>query len=155
MRYTFLLILCFWAHPLLAQNSVLVPGFEDCLKENASISGQSMACILSAQSRCDALRDEPERALACYGDAKDEWGAKLQDLLASFSDQSEDLQKVVRIEAKYSVIFNLMNCDLRMELSQVGRSPEEADALTRAQCEAVATAASLTEVLLKSGTITR
>ena len=155
MRYFLTVLMCVFGLPVLAQDSVLVPGFQTCLKENVATGAPTVECVMKAQSRCDALEAEPDRAMACYVDAKAEWGQMLQDLLESFSDQSQEIQQVVRIESKYSVIFNLMNCDLRMELSQVGQGPEASDELTRAQCEAFATAASLSEVLFKSGTITR
>jgi|GEM_PF-4611177 len=155
MRSLIALILGLIGAPALAQDSVLVPGFRACLTETVAANGSTIECVMKAQSNCDALEAEPERAMACYVEAKSEWGAQLGALLDSFSDKPQELQQVVRIEAKYSTIFNLMNCDLRMELSLVGRDPEPSDDLVRAQCEAFAAAASLSEVLFKSGTITR
>jgi len=155
MRYFLTILMCFIGVTVQAEDSVLVPGFRACLTENIAKNAPTIECVMAAQSRCDALESEPERAQACYVDAKSEWGVKLSELLESFSDRPQELQQVVRIEAKYSVIFNLMNCDLRMELAAVGQDPNVSDALTRAQCEAFAAAASLSEVLFKSGTITR
>lgn len=153
-QLTAIFVLIF-AMPTLAQDSVLVPGFQDCLTDNISTGKPVIECVTAAHARCDDLLGERDRALTCYQSAKDEWGDRLKDLLASFSDRPEDLQEVVRIEAKYAAISNLLNCDLRMELSLVGRDPDPSDDIVRAQCEAVAAAASLTEVLFKSGTITR
>ncbi len=155
MRILLAIVVGFIGSQSYAQDSVLVPGFRTCLAERASTGTPVIECVTAAHSRCDALLDEPDRAMACYVDAKDEWGGQMKELLDSFSDRPADLQEVVRIEAKYAAIANLLNCDRRMELSQVGREPAPEDEIVRAQCEAIAAAASLTEVLFKSGTITK
>lgn len=138
-----------------AQNPVLKPGFNECVAESVSNGAPIIGCVADAHEQCAEFEPESAAELACYLTAKEEWGEQISDLLASFSDKSPDLQEVVRIEAKYAVLRNLMNCDLRLELSLVGREPEPKDQTAKAKCEALATSAGLTEVLFKSGTITR
>lgn len=144
-----------FAGPTLANEQVLKPGFEMCVEEAVKWGRPVVGCVGDAMSQCAEYPDGEAAQLVCYLSAKSEWGQKLKDLLSTFSDREEELQEVVRIEAKYAVLRNLMNCDLRMELGTVGRDPEPTDQITRAQCEAIGTAASLVEVLFKSGTITK
>lgn len=155
MRILTILSLLFLGAAAHAQDAVLKAGFQDCVAANVAANVPIIQCVSDAQSLCTQYPPGEAAELACYFKAKDEWGVLLADLLNSFADRPTELQEVARIEAKYAVLRNLMNCDLRTELSLVGRDPEPSDQLAKAQCEAVATAASLTEVLLKSGTITR
>lgn len=155
MRLIHLLCLCLFATPTYAQNNVLAPGFESCLEANVSKGTPVIECVTKAHASCELLESEHDEAMSCYKKAKLEWGKRMQALLSGFSDKPAELQEVARIEAKYSVTFNLMNCDMRQEISQIGRVADASDALSHVKCEAVAAAASLTEVLFKSGTITR
>ncbi len=155
MRIFLLFVLAFSGAAAQAQDTVLKPGFRDCVAANVAANAPIIQCVADAQSLCTEFPPGEAAELACYFKAKDEWGVFLADLLDSFADRPAELQEVARIEAKYAVLRNLMNCDLRTELSLVGRDPEPADQLAKVQCEAMATAASLTEVLIKSGTITR
>jgi len=155
MRFVLVLGALFLANPVFAQDPVLKSGFKECVAQSVADEVPIIGCVADAHVRCTGYEPGSEAELACYIKAKGEWGAQISDLLASFSDKSEDLQETVRIEAKYAVLRNLMNCDLRMELSLVGRDAEPSDQTVRAKCEALATSAGLTEVLFKSGTITR
>lgn len=155
MRLVLGVVLALWGLPAFAEGKVLKDGFQACVADAVQAGNPVIACVADAQAQCAQYPEGEEAQLACYLSAKDEWGAQISELLSSFSDKDPKLQEVVRIEAKYAVLRNLMNCDLRMELSLVDRDPEPSDQIARAQCEALGTAASLVEVLFKSGTITR
>lgn len=134
---------------------VLKGDFEACIQAQVDAKAPIIDCVTEAHVVCADFPPGEAAELQCYQKAKDEWGVRLAQLLDSFSDREPDLQEVARIEAKYAVLRNMMNCDLRIELGLVGREPDPQDQLVRAKCESLGIAASLVEVLIKSGTVTR
>jgi len=155
MRSILTLLFVLLSGPAFAKDPVLKSGFQECISQSIDANTPVIECVSEAHAQCTAYEPGSPAELVCYRSAKSEWGVLLKDLLASFSDQPEDLQEVVRIEAKYTLLRNLMNCDLANELSLIGRDADPQDQLRHAKCEALASAASLTEVLIKSGTVVR
>ena len=155
MRSVFSLFLVLLCGPTVAQDRVLKSGFQDCVSQSINASTPVIECVSEAHVQCTQFEAQAPAALVCYQSAKSEWGVLIKELLESFSDQPQDLQEAVRIEAKYALLRNLMNCDLTNELSLIGREADQQDRLSQAKCEAWASAASLTEVLIKSGTVVR
>lgn len=131
----------------------LVGDFDACIRSQVAANQPVAACIVDAHAGCDQFPGDEPAALACYIRAKDEWGTRIKAVTGSFSDRPAEFQQIVVIEAKYAIARNFMNCDHQLELSLVGRDPEPHDKFARARCEANASAVSLVELMLRSGSL--
>lgn len=134
---------------------VLKPGFADCVAANGAAGAPVSACIEDAQFACTAYSVGEAAGHQCYVTAKDEWGALIRSLIDGFGDQTAQFQAIARIEAKYAVTRNLMNCARQYELSIIGRESNANDSYDLARCEAVAMGVAYVELLYASGEVTR
>lgn len=132
---------------------VLIGDFDACLRSQVAANQPVAACIVDAHAGCDQFPGDEPAALACYVQAKVEWGARIKALTDSFGDRSEEFRQMVLIEARYAISRNYMNCDHQLELALIGRDPEPHDTYARARCEAHASAVALVELMLRSGSL--
>lgn len=136
-----------------AEETVLRDGFRDCIAGVADSRGIP-GCIAAAQGKCTAIAPGTPELASCFTAARAEWGAAMVDILQSFGDRPQNFQDIARIEAKYSLLQHLLTCDRQAELSAIGRTATAKDEEAKLVCQATASAAAYTEVLIRSGTIT-
>lgn len=147
------LLLCFAAGSAAAQDKALKTGVAECVQANMNAKAPVATCLQDAVSNCTFHQAGSALELDCYRRAKDEWGALIMTLLDGFADREEKFREIARIEAKYSVSRNIMNCARQMELNLIGRDPGPADRLAQAVCESQAVGLSYVELLLASGAV--
>lgn len=123
---------------------------------DAAVAGKTnpAQCIEAAQNTCleGANGGTPAVTVLCFSEARDSWSAGLADTLAQITGQvDEKLAALARIETKYNLLTNLMECDRIEELS-VAVSDMDGDAISiqSASCKASAAAATYMHLYLRA-----
>jgi hypothetical protein len=125
---------------------------------DAAVTGKSnpAQCIDAAQNAClDNARDTPAVATLCYSDARNAWSAALSAALEKMTAHADEkLAAVARIETKYNLLANLMECDRIEELSVAVSDLTGNDiALQSTRCQATASAATYMHLYLRAGSL--
>lgn len=113
-------------------------------------------CIDAAQGACMInAQQTPAVATLCFSEARDAWSAALSALIADVSSRTDESRAaIVRIETKYNLLANLMECDRVEELSRaVSDLGGDAIALQTAHCQASASAATYLHVYRRAGAL--
>ncbi|WP_435257317.1 hypothetical protein ACSBLW_14510 [Thioclava sp. FR2] len=115
---------------------------EMCLTEAIEASANPAECLMKIHSPCLAYSQAaaPQASL-CYVEMRKGWDAKIKAMLEAAS-ASEDarLAASFRIESKYELLANLLNCDRLDELAELYKQPETERILQKTRCEATASA---------------
>jgi len=148
-------MLCAGVVAAAAQELALKTGVEECVQSNLNSGSPIAQCMEDAMSNCASLEAGSTDQLGCYLRAKDEWGERIKVLLDDLSDKTENFREIARIEARYSVSRNLMECGRQLELMIVGREATNSDQLDSTICESRAVGVSYIELLFASGRVTR
>lgn len=124
----------------------------DCVDDQAA-SGQPVAeCVNRAQQICLQFPESAaDAATACFRDMKDAWGTAIavrMDQIAA--DAPEEIAAVARIEMRYDLTINLLQCDRMDELNRLRDRPAEALRAQDARCESTATGLAYVKLLLQS-----
>ena len=100
-------------------------------------------CIQAAQDPCmDNSDATPAVATLCFADARTAWSSAVSTAMATLDSRGDDrLAAFARIESRYDLLVNLLNCDRAEELAIALSDLEGAQvALQKARCQATATA---------------
>lgn len=120
-----------------------------CFDTAASDQTNPSQCIDAAQNACmDNAQETPAVAALCFSDARAVWSQAIGAEMSDMSESAEEgLVAVARIETKYDLLANLLQCDRMEELSlAVSTLSSDAIALQSARCQS--TAAALTYMRL-------
>lgn len=115
---------------------------ETCLVKAIAAAGNPAECVMKVHSPCLAYSQAaaPQASL-CFAEMRMGWDAKLKGLLETISG-SNDVRRAAstRIESKYELLTNLLNCDRLDELAELYAQPETERLLQKTRCEATASA---------------
>jgi len=139
------------ATPVVAQ--VDLDQAQACFAEAAQGQGDALACIDAAQDACmDNAQETPAVATLCFNEAQGAWsqalGARIQQLTTNADDT---LAAVIRIETKYDLLGQLMQCD-RVEALSVAASGLSGPmiALQKARCQSTASALTYLQLIQRA-----
>jgi len=113
-------------------------------------------CIDAAQDAClDNAQETPAVATLCYTEARKVWSGALSGAIAAMTAATDEkVGAVARIETKYNLLSNLMECDRVEELSRaVSELKGGAIAVQTARCQATASAATYMHLYLRAKTL--
>ena len=113
-------------------------------------------CIDTAQTDCMAsLQTAPAAATLCYTQARTVWEQGLTDRIAAIATQPDDtLTAVARIETRFDLLANMLQCDKIEALSKAASDltgPEIA--AQKAACQSTATGLSYMRLYMRSRTM--
>ena len=122
-----------------------------CVAAQAEAGAPAAECVNRAHAACLELGDAPAAATLCLRDAKEAWGRRIAARLDEVAAGAPgEIAQVARIEVRFDLLQNLLQCD-RLEALALLRPPDEAAlALQRARCEATATGLAYVKLLLQS-----
>ena len=115
---------------------------ELCLTESIKAAANPAECLMKVHSPCLAYSQAtaPQASL-CFVEMRKGWDAKIKTLLEEVSVSGDaKLAASVRIESKYELLANLLNCDRLDELAELYAQPETERILQKTRCEATASA---------------
>lgn len=122
-----------------------------CVEAQAEKGAPVAECVNAAQVQCLEFQDASPAATECFIAFKESWGemisARMQEIEAAAPAQITALAK---IELKYDMMQNLLQCDRIEELAMLTRPDEAALVWQRARCEATATGLAFIKLVLQS-----
>lgn len=124
-----------------------------CVKEHASAGSEVAGCIDAAHRECLQYPPDtaPEAATKCFLDRKKLWGDAVTDQMDRMkSDTDERSFEIARINTRYDLTANLLQCDRLTELAQLQDQPGPQVQTQQARCEATATGLTFIKLLLRS-----
>ncbi|MGJ8585026.1 MAG: hypothetical protein ACSHXD_13090 [Marinosulfonomonas sp.] len=134
------------ALPLLASSAWAegdIAQVNTCLSQAAQGQGDPAACIEDLHAPClDNAQETPAVATLCLKDTRKIWSDGIASVIADTVAEFDEKQAaVVRIEVKYDLLTNLLQCDRLEELSLATTEISGADsALQAARCQSTASA---------------
>jgi len=120
---------------------------------NASEAREDPAlCVAAAHAECRAFPDTaPSAAAECFLAARTDWGTLIAAQMERVAAKaSERVAQVARIEVKYDLLANLLQCDRMEELAVLGGMEDEPLLRQRARCEATASGLTYLKLLRRS-----
>ena len=118
---------------------------------NASEAREDPAlCVAAAHAECRAFPDTaPSAAAECFLAARTDWGTLIAAQMERVAAKaSERVAQVARIEVKYDLLANLLQCDRMEELARAA-SNDSGETIQRQKARCAAAAAGLAYLRLK------
>ena len=140
-RLLALFILPLMANPAWAEGDIAQ--VNTCLDTAVQGQGDAAACVGILHTPClDSAPETPAVATVCLNEARTVWSDGIAAVMAStVSELDEKQAAVVRIEVKYDLLTNLLQCDRLQELSVATTEISGAEAaLQAARCQSTASA---------------
>jgi hypothetical protein len=124
----------------------------DCVAGQAAAGQPAADCVNRAQELCLQFPESAaDAATACFRDMKDAWGtavaARMDEIAAT---APEEIAAVARIEVRYDLTINLLQCDRMDALNRLRDQPPELLRAQDARCESTATGLTYVKLLLQS-----
>ena len=149
MRYVMAGLLAALLLPAPAMAEVDIAAASTCFVAADADGTNPALCIDAAQDSClDNSDATPAVSTLCYTEARAAWSAAVGTAIEQVDARGNDrLAAVARIEARYDLLINLLQCDRVEELTIAASEPDSAQlALQKARCQS--TAAALTYMRL-------
>lgn len=129
------------ATPLLAE--VDLEQANACFAAAEETQSDPVHCIDAQQDVClDNAQGTPAVALLCFRTAREAWSLGISGIISDTVDAApEPLASVARIETKYDLLTNLLQCERVQELSiAVSELGSDAIGVQTARCQSTASA---------------
>ena len=149
-------LIAFFALPLMAGSAWAegdIAQVNTCLDKAAQGQGAPAACIEILQTPClDNAQETPAVATLCLKNAQDVFSDGIAAVMAKTVAEFDERQAaVVRIEVKYDLLTNLLQCDRLEEVSLATTEISGAEAtLQAARCQSTASALTYARLYIRS-----
>lgn len=124
-----------------------------CIVDAASAGGNPATCIDAAQDEClSNAGATPAVSALCFTRARDSWSAALGEVIAEVVARSDDrIAAIARIETKYDLLSNLLQCDRVEELAiAASELSGEEIGVQKARCQSTAAALTYVQLFLRA-----
>ncbi|RNF35012.1 hypothetical protein [Paracoccus methylarcula] len=131
-----------------------VPQLRACVEDSASNGAELAGCIDAAHRECLQYPPDtaPDAAAKCFLDRKKTWGDAISEQMDSLKEGTGGQAfEIARIDTRYDLTANLLQCDRLTELAQLQDLPDPRIKAQQARCEATATGLTLIKLLLRPG----
>ncbi|MHA6262564.1 hypothetical protein ACXYMO_05120 [Arenibacterium sp. CAU 1754] len=125
-----------------------------CIVQSTESGQNPAACIDDAHAACQsAPSDTPAVATLCYVEAKTAWTQGIKTVMADVTAKApETIATIARIEVKYDILANLVQCDRIEELALAASgAPEQDIVLQKSRCTAAASGLAYVRLKWRAG----
>lgn len=122
-----------------------------CVEAQVQKGAPVAECVNAAQVQCLEFKDASPAATECFMGFKERWGAMISARMKEIEAAAPaNITSVAKIELKYDMMQNLLQCDRIEELAMLTQPDEAAIVWQRARCEATATGLVFVKLVLQS-----
>lgn len=139
--------------PVAGAEGLTAPGgAEVCVSERIEAGAPVAECVNAAQAAClDLAEAAPLAALQCFLAAREQWGARIAARIEALEAEAPaEIAAIARVEAKYDLLLNGVQCERMNELVLLREPPSDAVRLRKARCDATATGLAYVKLLAQS-----
>ena len=122
-----------------------------CIDTQIAGSAPVAECVNEVLAPCLSLDAATEAAMLCFGTGQEAFGARIADRIAQIEDRAPpEIAAIAKIETKYDLQQNLLQCARLEELRLVRENPGLAVAAATARCQATAVGLAYAKLRLQS-----
>lgn len=140
--------------PFPALAEVDLPRAQACFDEAIATQSNPAPCVEAEQQAClNGAVEMPAVATLCLTQAQSQWSAAIGARIDAIVTNAPDtLAAIARIETRYDLLSNLLQCDRMEELALVGSEQTgEEILLQKTRCSATASGLTYMRLYLRSG----
>ncbi|WP_346897322.1 hypothetical protein [uncultured Roseibium sp.] len=130
-------------------------GTESCVSSAIEAQRSPGDCLTELHTPCMAFSPSSKaQATLCFVNTRKSWDARIKERLDAIAKTAPPkVASIAKIESRYDLLSNLLQCDRLDELSALYQTAEEDRLLQKKRCEAAAAGLTYIRLLVRSETL--